>query len=458
MNFDSSLDEIEKIIPSPKINKNTKDLFSEEEENKSNFDLDNNNLDSFSDISQINNEEEENSMNLNNQNKNSKLPSTNENTENSKKTKNPQFPEEIIKSSNEFNFLNSQSNRINNNEKKYRILFDKNKKLNINSLREEYNKIKKDFKDINDYKPNNYNKRYINIFNDNTQKMSSNLFLDLEKKRRQNRNITLYTNNDFEEVNYKFNFKTNHNSKQKEISDKGNFKNKLFQEKKNIWENKYKKFKNLNNINFNYSKLQTNNITKEHKKKKFYIYEEYKSNTSNNKFQFSNTKSAIIEYDKNNNKKNLFNKYDKFHKDLIQKEKDNSKINPIISFNKVTESNKIDKLDNDFNAIYNMVESKIRQNKIDIKINEANHRYYNGNNKFNKLIPKLLSISQNEPMSNYLYNYSNRNNMFNNNFKSLYKSNLNTQINQEVMKPYIKDNKPRFNNYIISDFSIYQNN
>ena len=234
MNFDSSLDEIEKIIPSPKINKNTKDLFSEEEENKSNFDLDNNNLDSFSDI----NEEEDNSMNLKNKNKNSKLPSTNENTENSKKTKNPQFPEEIIKSTNEFNFLNSQSNRItinNNNEKKYKILFDKNKKLNINSLREEYNKIKKDFKDINDYKPNNYNKRYINIFNDNTQKMSSNLFLDLEKRRRQNRNITLYTNNDFDEVNYKFNFKTNHNSKQKEISDKGNFKNKLFQEKKNIW-------------------------------------------------------------------------------------------------------------------------------------------------------------------------------------------------------------------------------
>ena len=169
-------------------------------------------------------------------------------------------------------------------------------------------------------------------------------------------------------------------------------------------------------------------------------------------------KSGIIEYDKNNNQKNLFNKYSNFSKDLIQKEKDNSKINPIISFNKVTESNKIDKLDNDFNAIYNMVESKIRQNKIDIKINEANQRYYNSNNKFNKLIPKLLSISQNEPMSNYLYNYSNRNNMFSNHFKSLYKNNLNTQINQEVMKPYIKDNKPRFNNYIISDFSIYQNN
>ena len=152
INFDSSLDEIEKIIPSPKINKNTKDLFSEEE-SKSNLDLKNNNLDSFSDISQINNEEEDNSLNIKNNIKNSKLPSTNENTENSKKTKNHQTSEEIIKCSNEINFLNFknniQSDRINNNEKKYQILFDKNKQLNIKSLREEYNKIKNDMKEIN---------------------------------------------------------------------------------------------------------------------------------------------------------------------------------------------------------------------------------------------------------------------------------------------------------------------
>ena len=457
MNFDSSLDEIQKIIPSPKINKNTKDLFSEEgEESKSNFDLNNNkNLDSFSDISQINNEEdEENSVDLNNKNKNSKLPSTNENTENSKKAKYHQFSEEIIKSSNEFNFLTSQSNRINNNEKKYRILFDKNKKLNINSLREEYNKIKKELKETNiEYKPNNYNKRYINIFNDNKQKMGSNLFLNLDnKKQKQNRNITLYTNNDLDEANFKFNVKTNHNSKQKENNDKGIFKSQLFQEKnRNIWENKYKKFKYLNNINFNYSKIQTNNITKENKKKKFYIYEEYKSNSSKNEFQYNKNN--------NNNKNNLFNRYNKFSKDLKSNEKESNEINPIKSFNKISESNKIEKLDNDFNAIFNMVERKIRQNKIDIKINEANQRYYNkNNNKFNKLIPKLLSISQNEPMNNYLYNYSNRNNMFNNNFKCLYRNNLYTQINQEVMRPYIKDNKALFNNYIISEFSINQNN
>jgi hypothetical protein len=434
LNFDSSLDEIEKIIPSPKINtKNIKDLFSECEESKSNIDSKINNIDSFGDISQINNVEENSSL-LNN-NKNSKLPSTNENTENSKK----------IKYNEEYNFKNIKSNRINNNnDTKYKILFDENKKMNLNSLREEYNKIKKD----NNH--NNYNKRYINIFNDNKQKMGSNLFLNLDnKKQKQNRNITLYTNNDLDEANFKFNVKTNHNSKQKETNDKGIFKSQLFQEKnRNIWENKYKKFKYLNNINFNYSKIQTNNITKENKKKKFYIYEEYKSNSSKNEFQ----------YNKNNNKNNLFNRYNKFSKDLKSNEKESNEINPIKSFNKISESNKIEKLDNDFNAIFNIVERKIRQNKIDIKINEANQRYYNKNNKFNKLIPKLLSISQNEPMNNYLYNYSNRNNMFNNNFKCLYRNNLFTQINQEVMRPYIKDNKALFNNYIISDFSINQNN
>ena len=119
LNFDSSLDEIEKIIPSPKINKNTADLFSEEEENQSNIDLNNNNLDIFEDISQIDNEEEENSINLkNNNNKNLKLLSTNDNTENSKKVKHHQLSEEIVKNSNNFDFLNIKSNRINNNEKK----------------------------------------------------------------------------------------------------------------------------------------------------------------------------------------------------------------------------------------------------------------------------------------------------------------------------------------------------
>ena len=460
MNFDSSLDEIEKIIPSPKINKNTKDLFSEEEESKLNIDLKNNNLDSFGDISQINNEEEENSMNFNNNNKNSKLPSTNENTENSKKTKNQQSSEEIIKNSNKFNFLNIQSNRINNNEKKYRILFDKNKKMNIKSLREEYNKIKKEINDINiEYKPN-YKKRYINIFNDNKQKINSNLFLNLEnKKRKLNKNIILFTNNDIDDVNLKYNFKTNNNSKQKEYNEKGIFKNKLFQEKdksKNIWENKYKHIKNLNKINYNNSKPNLNNITQKNKEKKYYIYEEYKSSSSNNNIKFHNTKSTIIEYGKSK----LFNRYNNFSNELISEEKNNSKINPIISFNKISESNKIEKLDNDFNTIYNMVESKIRQNKIDIKLNEANQqRYYNKNKKFNKIIPKLLSISQNEPMSNHLTKHSNRNNLFNNsNFKFLYRNIINTQINQKVIKPYIKGTKPRLNNYIFSEFSLNENN
>ena len=473
MNFDSSLDEIEKIIPSPKINKNTKDLFSEEEESKSNLDLKNNNLDSFGKISQINNEEEENSLNMNNNNKNSKLPSTNENTENSKKTKNRQSSEEIVKNSNElnyFNFKNIQSNRINNNEKKYRILFDKNKKLNIHSLREEYNKIKKNINDINvEYKPN-YNKRYISIFNDNKQKINhNNCLLNLSNnKRRTNRNIILHTNNNFDDVNLKLNFITKNNSKQKETNDKiNNFKNQLIKEsiilnKKNnkIWESKNKNIKNLNNINVNYSKLNLNNISKKTREKKYYIYEEYKANSSNNNLKFSNTKSTKVEYsniNKKNPKMNLFNRYNKLCSDLLNDEKNNSKINSILSFNKITESNKIENLDNDFDTVYNKVESKIRQNKIEIMINEESKKYYN-KIKYNKIIPKLLSISQNEPMNNCLIKNSNRNNLFSNNFKLLYRNNLNTQINLKIMKPFRKENNHRWNNYIISDFSINQNN
>ena len=472
INFDSSLDEIEKIIPSPKINKNTKDLFSEEE-SKSNLDLKDNNLDSFSDISQINNEEEDNSLNIKNNIKNSKLPSTNENTENSKKTKIHQTSEEIIKCSNEINFLNFknniQSDRINNNEKKYQILFDKNKQLNIKSLREEYNKIKNDMKEINtEYKPN-YNKRYINIFNNNKQKLNSNIRLNFEnKKERQNRNIILQTNNDFDDINFQFNFKTNNNSKQKETYDKiNNFKKQLLKEDliseikihNKIWENKNKSILNLNNINYNNSKLHMNNINKKNKEKKFYIFEEYKANSSNNNLKLHTTKSTVVEYDKNNNNKNdhkinLFSRYNKLCSGLFD-EKNNSKINSKASLNKISESNKIEKLDNDFNTMYNMVENKIRKNKMEIKLNEENQRYCN-KTKFSKIIPKLLSISQNEPVNNYYIKNSNRNNLFNNNYKLLYRNNIITQINQEVIKPYSKGNKIQWNNYIISDFNLNQ--
>ena len=493
MNIDSSLDEIEKIIPSPKINKNTKDLFSEGEDSKFDLDLKNNNLDSFGDISQINNEED-NSLVIYN-NKNSKLPSTNENTENSKKVKKNQSTEEIIKNPKEVNIFhanNIPTNRINHdsNEKKYRILFDKNKKLNINSLREEYNKLKNE--DNLEYKPN-YNKKYISVFNDNKQKINSNLFLNLGGgKRRQNRNILLNTNNGLEDINLKCNFKTNNNSKKKDnkenndkirniksqlfevdtfIFDKNNLKNNknLFSSVKttektakekindNFWENKLKNKSNINNININ-------NINKKIKEKKFYIFEEYKANLSNNNnFKFHTTKSTIIEYNKINNKRNdinLINRYNKLCEDLLYTEKNNSKINSILSFNKISENNNVEKLDNDFNKVYNMVERKIRQNKIDIKINEENQRYYLKNkNKINKIIPKLLSLSQNENINinNRLIKHSNRNNIMNNNLNFIFRNNfnnLNTQINQEEMKPYRKNIKNRINNFILSDFSV----
>ena len=485
--IDSSLDEIEKIIPSPKINKNTKDLFSEEEDSKFDLDLKNNNLDNFGDISQINNDQENSLMIYTN--KNSKLSSTNENTENSKKNKQNKISEEIIKNSNDFdcfhfNNVQSQSNRIKNNkdynnEKKYRILFDKNKKLNINSLREEYNKIKKE--NNTEYKPNNYNKKYICIFNDSNKKYNSNLsnlYLNISNnKRRQNRNIVLNTNNEYEENISKFNLKTNHNSKQKESNDKiRNFKIQFFEENnknndifssikntekpanekipKNIfWNNKYiNNKKNINNISIN---------TKKNKEKKIYIFEEYKVNSLSNNNIIKNSKSTIIENNSINNKKiprlNLFNKYNKLCHDLLSLEKSKNKINPIISFNKISENDSVEKLDDDLNKMFNMVEKKIRQNKIDIKINEENQRYYLKNkNRINKIIPKLLSISQNEFIGNYLKhkNINNRNNLLNNNFKFIRNSNINTQLNQAERRPNRISYKQRLNNYIISDFSM----
>jgi hypothetical protein len=107
--------------------------------------------------------------------------------------------------------------------------------LNLNSLREQYNKIKNDVKENNIRDKHNYNKRYINIFNSNKPPMNSKLFLNLENNnKRQNKNIILYTDNDFSEINLKSNFKTNNNSKQKEINDKGILKRNLFQEKNRI--------------------------------------------------------------------------------------------------------------------------------------------------------------------------------------------------------------------------------
>ena len=202
-----------------------------------------------------------------------------------------------------------------------------------------------------------------------------------------------------------------------------------------------------------------NNINKKNKEKKFYIFEEYKAYSSNNNLKLHTTKSTVVEYDKNNNNKNdhkinLFSRYNKLCSGLFD-EKNNSKINTKASLNKISESNKIEKLDNDFNTMYNMVESKIRKNKIEIKLNEENLRYCN-KTKFNKIIPKLLSISQNEPVNNYYIKHSNRNNLFNNNYKLLYRNNINTRINQEVIKPYSKGNKIQWNNYIISDFNLNQ--
>ena len=363
-----------------------------------------------------------------------------------------------IKYNEEYNFKNIKNNRINNNnDTKYKILFDENKKMNLNSLREEYNKIKKD----NNH--NNYNKRYINIFNDNKQKINSNLLLKIgNNKRKLNKNIITNinydNNNQNDEFKIKFNFKSNNNSKRKEINNRlSNFKSQLIEEDTLIFDKNKKKsniFSSINGMDNSAKKKNKDNfwnnkykniINNKKKGNKFFIYEEYKTNTLNNNLKYNNNKkSTIIEYsyinNKNNHKMNLLKKYNKLCEELLCPE-NNSKINSIISFNKISESNSISNFDNDFNKLFNIVESKIRQNKIDIKLNEENNRYYTKSN-INKIIPKLLTKSENDFWNNCLRK----------NNKYLYKNKLNTQISTEYISPYKKETKK----YIISDFSINQ--
>ena len=467
-NIDSSLDDLEKIIPSPKINTAPKDIFIEEEYNidpmeKSKL---NENIESFGDISKINEVEDEDNLNQNS--KKDLLPSTQENTENSKKNK---ISEEIIKDSNKinkFNFDNIKSNRINNNEKKYRLLFEKNKELNIKSLREEYNKIKKDYNYNNDYKLNNYNKRYINIFNNENninQKNSTNLFLNLENinpninfkyKQSLNKNTNLKSKNEFDDIDFNFDYKKNSNNKKE---SKRNFKSQFFQDK-NIF-NIIKSTNNSVNIkdtdinlwpnnrikNYKYKKLHINSMNNisnkknQRNEKKLYVYEEYKDNN------FNNNKISLNLFSRyNNNKCN--NKY--HEKYFYNDDKSNSKLNSIISLNKITESNNInnlEKLDDDFDMMYNLVESKIKNTPFIYKDNKF---------KGNKIANKLLSISQNEPLIKLIKPVKENNIINNNKYKFTFRNNFTNFNLDDKIRPYKKIiNQNYKTNYdIISDFSI----
>ena len=281
-------DDIANIIPSPK-NNNTKELIIDEESKLGKVEKE---IDSFGDISGINNENNEilndNSLIMTNKNilnnnlpkaknkmqnleikiknffENSKInnltPSITRNLDLKFNPKHNLYDNSKQNINNKNNKFDLQSIRI-NNDKKYNLLFEKNKKLDINSLREEYFKIKKDNNNnlVYNYKNlNNKEKKYISIFNNN---YDSNKLNTRHKKYNNS-----YKKSDY---NFKYYYKTNNNSKDKDKDKekekeneytgiaKFNFlKNKLFNEKKssslfniNFYNNFSKKKKDNNNNN-----------------------------------------------------------------------------------------------------------------------------------------------------------------------------------------------------------------
>ena len=490
----NSDEEIGNFIPTPKnINSNTKELFTEGESKLGKVEKE---IDSFANISGINKENNEiindnsllvikKNISKSNLNKNKiiqklenkfnnvfqykkiELTSSIKNkfdyNANNHKQNIYESSKQIIKTINKIeNKFDFKSIRINNNERKYNLLFERNKKMDINSLREEYFKIKNynNFNSIYDIKQNENkkdDKNYINIFNNGNDKKNSyksiNINLDNFKKiKRQNKfnnidkkkeyfinninNINLTNNNSKERLNNedsKFKIFGKELNKQKSsysllninFYDNNNHKNKF----KNIYNSLRNLNKNINskneendpwllNTNENRKNQKIQNINNNYNKIK-YIYnnsnlmkkDNFKGKNTN--FKFAIPKSYLIDYKKNitknrskillNNKNSILkNGYyysltnEEKRNDIALVKKDKS------PFNKITENsdNMLDKLNNDFDDIFNLVENRIKQNSNNNNmkksiINDFNSRYKFKSNLL-KLNSKLLSISHNE--------------------------------------------------------------
>ena len=487
----NSDEEIGNFIPTPKnINSNTKELFTEGESKLGKVEKE---IDSFANISGINKENNEiindnsllvikKNISKSNLNKNKiiqklenkfnnvfqykkiELTSSMKNkldyNANNHKQNIYESSKQIIKTINKIeNKFDFKSIRINNNERKYNLLFERNKKMDINSLREEYFKIKHyhNFNSNYDIKQNENkkdDKNYINIFNNENDKKNSyksiNINYDNFKKiKRQNKfnnidkkkeyfinNINLTNNNSKERLNNedsKFKiFGKELNKKKSSYSllninfyDNNNHKNKF----KNIYNSLRNLNKNINSkneengswllsTNENRKNQKIQNINNNYNKIK-YIYNNsnlikkgnFKGKNTN--FKFVIPKSYLIDYKKNitkNRSKILLNNKNSILKNgyyysLTNEEKRNDIAlvkRDKSPFNKITENsdNMLDKLNNDFDDIFNLVENRIKQNSNNNNmkksiINDFNSRYKFKSNLL-KLNSKLLSISHNE--------------------------------------------------------------
>ena len=538
----NSDEEIGNFIPTPKnINSNTKELFTEGESKLGKVE---NEIDSFANISGINKENNDiindnslmvikKNISKSNLNKNKiiqKLENKFNNIFKRKKIdlassmKNKydynvnvnhkhniyESSKQIIKTINKIeNKFDFKSIRINNNERKYNLLFERNKKMDINSLREEYFKIKHyhnyNYNSNYDIKQNENKKddnNYINILDNENEKKSSyksiNINLDnLKKIKRQNKfnnidkkrefiinNINLTNNNSKERLNNedsKFNIFGKELNKKKSsyslininFNDNNNHKNKfkviynslrnlnnninLKKEENGSWllnTNENRKIQKTEKINNNFNRIK--NI---YNKSNLIKKDNFKEKSSN--FKFVIPKSYLIDYKKNitkNRSKILLSNKNRILKNgyfynLTNEEKRNNNVTSIkkdkTPFNKRTENsdNMLDKLNNDFNDIFNLVENRIKQNSNNnnskrSNINEFKPRY-NYKSNLLKLNSKLLSISQNEqPKKNDLIKPFKENckitYQFEKNYKFPSRNKLSIQITEDI-NPFKKD-------------------
>jgi len=540
LNIDSmnSVEDIENIIPSP-INNNPKELFLEGESKLGKVEKE---IEGFGDISGINKENNEimndNSLIAINKNfsknvlpknkimknleikiknffENSKINELSSSTKNNNnykiKNKNNIFKD------NKYNKYENKNIKM-NNEKKYNLLFEENKNLDINTLREEYSKIKNDYKfDYNKAKNENKQKKFVSIFGEHLEKKNYetiNLNFDEFKiKNKKKRYNYSYNKIDY---NFKNFYKTNNNSKEKKNSENDKFKqfsneyinennpinyynnntnkNKKTFKKNTIFNSLRKDNKSINVYNendswfinsndsnekndYNFIQIKKNNkynsnnnlnIKKNYKTSSIFEKLKLNKNNSNNKnLKLISPKSNFIDFkkinnkNKNGNKFSLINKYNNiknynYYYNLTNEEKNNS-LNSIkktkISLNKIMENNDniLDKFTNNFDAIFNFVENKIKGKNDISNFNQFNSRYLTKLNN-HKIYPKLLSISQNEPKRNHLMKLFKENNnkiSFKNNINFKFSSSikLNFGINNEKnhFKRLIKKNTHSIN-------------
>lgn len=526
-NIDSlnGTEDIENIISSPSKNVN-KELSIDEE---CKFGKVEKEIDSFGDISGIKNENNENLNDISLQIINKNISRSNllrnkaapklgniyntvfdnfkrkELTYSAKKNFNSSNPK--INNNNKYEFLNFKTiNNIGNlfsfqnirnntnNDKKYNLLFEENKELDINSLRE-YFKFKKNNLNSNYYTTNqnlnkNKPKKYINIFNDNSKgKNSKTLFNSIninfnnfKTNNRENKFINFYSKKDYPKDIYK----SNNNSKKNINKEKIKFK--LFDNELTKNKSSYSFLSIYNNHNdkngFFINSLRDLNKSKNTKKQdSSWLIRNDKNRIQNNSIlnrndkmidkykskNFLNTSPIHIEFDYNN-KNNSTNKNHDFkliHSKLFLKDY-NKNNNPIK--NKILQIDRNNRINNEFH--YSINEEKENINNLSnlknkkISFNKLTENNSNFSEKLNGNYEAVFNLLDNK--INLMLNNKIKKTRFNE-FNSRYKSKLNYfKINPKLLsfsqndsvKNNLMDNFKENNkiNYIEIDFKLPSRN